>query len=121
MIKHRSLLLLIALSTINLGFSQNEVRLESLLDSMPVLDDSIPVPADKLGIKIGERHLFTHEIVDYLDTLAEASPRMVALGEHARSYGAVPSSLTLSPLPRTSLGWMRFEQTADALSILHQT
>ena len=90
MIKHRSLLLLIALSTINLGFSQNEVRLESLLDSMPVLDDSIPVPADELGIKIGERHLFTHEIVDYLDTLAEASPRMVALGEHARSYGGRP-------------------------------
>ena len=36
---------------------------------------------------MGERHWYHHEIVAYLDALADASPRMVALGDHATSYG----------------------------------
>ncbi len=43
-----------------------------------------------MELEIGERHWYNHEILQYLDTLAERSPRMLALGEHARSYGGRP-------------------------------
>lgn len=68
------------------SFAQ-QLTLEDVLDTVPQLDNSIPRPEQVVGIKVGERHWYHHEIVRYLDTLADASPRMVALGEHARSYG----------------------------------
>jgi phosphoglycolate phosphatase len=40
-----------------------------------------------MGLPVGQRHWYHHEIVAYLDTLADRSPRMKALGEHARSHG----------------------------------
>jgi len=43
-----------------------------------------------MNMEIGERHLYNHEILQYLDALAKRSPRMVPLGEHARSYGGRP-------------------------------
>ena len=65
----------------------DRVRLPDLLVQMPQLDDSIPAPNSVMSLEVGERHWYHHEIVKYLDTLAEASPRMVALGQHAKSYG----------------------------------
>jgi len=43
-----------------------------------------------MGLEVGERHWYNHEIIQYLDFLAEVSPRMLALGEHARSHGGRP-------------------------------
>ena len=51
------------------------------------LDVSIPAPEEVIGLAIGSRHLFHHEILKYMRSLAEASPRMVSLGVHAKSYG----------------------------------
>ncbi len=70
--------------------STDAVRLEDLLDPLSVLDDSIPSPADQMNLEVRERHWYHHEIIQYLDALADRSPRMVALGEHARSYGGRP-------------------------------
>ena len=67
-----------------------QLRLEDLLDPMPVLDRSIPSPAKHMGLEVGERHWYNHEIIRYLDAIAELSPRMLPLGEHARSYGGRP-------------------------------
>ncbi len=64
-----------------------KLQLGNILTSPPTLDHRIPTPDAVIGIAVGERHWYHHEIIRYLDTLAEASPRMVALGEHARSYG----------------------------------
>ena len=51
------------------------------------LDASIPAPEEVIGTAIGSRHLFHYEILKYMRSLAEASPRMVSLGVHAKSYG----------------------------------
>ena len=51
------------------------------------LDAGIPAPEEVIGISIGSRHLFHYEILKYMRSLAEASPRMVSLGVHAKSYG----------------------------------
>ena len=51
------------------------------------LDASIPVPDEVIGTAIGSRHLFHYEILKYMRSLAGASPRMVSLGVHAKSYG----------------------------------
>ena len=51
------------------------------------LDVSIPAPEDVIGSAIGSRHLFHYEILKYMRSLADASPRMVSLGVHAKSYG----------------------------------
>lgn len=80
-----SLILLVA-ST----FGKDQLRLEDLLDPMPELDASIPAPHEVIGLEVGERHWYNHELVEYLDTLAEASDRMVSLGEHAHSHGGRP-------------------------------
>ena len=75
---------------LTLGFalttSASGLKVEDIIHS-PSLDADIPSPETLLGVRIGERHLYHHEIIRYLDTLAENSPRMVALGAHARSYG----------------------------------
>ena len=65
----------------------DEIMLADVLTEVPALDQSMPTPEAVMGVRIGERHLYHHEIVRYLDQLAASSPRMVALGEHARSYG----------------------------------
>ncbi|XOV86611.1 MAG: M14 family zinc carboxypeptidase [Pseudomonadota bacterium] len=63
------------------------LQLADLLDEAPGVEASIPTPESVVGIRAGERHWYHHEIIRYLDALAAVSPRMVALGEHARSYG----------------------------------
>ena len=67
-----------------------EVKLQELVAADIIFDPNLPKPEDITGIKVGERHWYSHEIQRYLDALAEASPRMLALGEHARSYGGRP-------------------------------
>ena len=66
------------------------LTLSDIFDRPPVVNASIPTPEEVTGVRVGERHWYHYEIVNYLDALAEASPRMVALGEHARSYGGRP-------------------------------
>ena len=66
------------------------LTLSDIFDSPPIVNASIPKPEEVTGVRVGERHWYHYEIVNYLDALAEASPRMVALGEHARSYGGRP-------------------------------
>jgi hypothetical protein len=65
----------------------DELKLSDVLETVPPLDASIPRPEAVTGVKVGERHWYHHEIVRYLDTLAEASPRMMAMGAHATTYG----------------------------------
>lgn len=65
----------------------DELRLAEVLDRVPPLNADIPTPEATIGVKVGERHWHHHEIVRYLDTLAEASPRMLALGANGKSYG----------------------------------
>ncbi len=72
------------------SYASGQLRLEDLLDPTPVLDGSIPSPAQHMKLEIGERHWYNQEIIRYLDDVAELSPRMPPLGEHARSYGGRP-------------------------------
>ena len=61
------------------------LTLEDLLGSSPTVDSSLPRPEQVAESRVsGTYH---HETVAYLDALADASPRMVALGDHATSYG----------------------------------
>ena len=67
--------------------ANQSLTLDDLMAS-PLSDRAnVPSPFDVLSTSIGERHLHHHEIIHYLDTLAEASPRIVPLGPHATSYG----------------------------------
>ena len=66
------------------------LSLNDVLAELPALDDSLPTPEEVTGVAVGERHWYHYEIVAYLDALADASPRMTALGEHAQSYGGRP-------------------------------
>ena len=52
-------------------------------------DPRIPTPEKHFGFKIGQRHVYHHEIVSYLRQLAVASDRVV-IQEYARSYGGRP-------------------------------
>ena len=63
------------------------LSLDEILANTPELRGDLPQPVTQTGVSVGERHWYHHEIVAYLDTLAAASPRMVALGPHATSYG----------------------------------
>jgi len=65
----------------------NTLALDEILASTPELRSDLPSPITTTGVAVGERHWYHHEIVAYLDSLAAASPRMVALGPHATSYG----------------------------------
>ena len=71
------------------AFAQS-LTLSDIFDKPPVVNASIPTPEEVTGVRVGERHWYHYEIVNYLNALAEASPRMVALGEHAHSYGGRP-------------------------------
>jgi hypothetical protein len=88
--KSYRLLLLAFLAFTSFAYGKEQLRLDDLLDPMPELDASIPAPHELMNLEVGERHWFLHEILQYLDAVAEASPRMVPLGEHARSYGGRP-------------------------------
>ncbi len=63
------------------------LKLDDVLGAEIAMDSSLPAPQAVMGIEVAERHWYHHEIIRYLDTLAAASPRMVALGSHATSYG----------------------------------
>lgn len=88
--------LFVSLALLALGFVQTihslaaEVKIEELINPEVTFDSSLPEPEEVIGVNVGERHWYSHEIRQYLDSLAAASPRMVALGEHARSYGGRP-------------------------------
>lgn len=88
--------LFVSLALLALGFVQTihslaaEVKIEELINPEVTFDSSLPKPEEVVGVNVGERHWYSHEIRQYLDSLAAASPRMVALGEHARSYGGRP-------------------------------
>ena len=75
---------------LTLGFAVTSkasgLKVEDIIHS-PRLSNDMPRPEAVLGISVGERHLYHHEIIRYLDTLSETSPRMIALGAHATSYG----------------------------------
>ena len=66
------------------------LSLNDVFNEPPSLDGSLPTPKEVTGVDVGERHWYHYEIVNYLNALAKASPRMVALGEHARTYGGRP-------------------------------
>ena len=88
--------LFVSLALLALGFVQTihslaaEVKIEELINPEVTFNSSLPKPEEVIGVNVGERHWYSHEIRQYLDSLAAASPRMVALGEHARSYGGRP-------------------------------
>lgn len=63
------------------------LKLEDVLAERITIDTTLPTPKDVIGLEVGERHWYHHEIIRYLDALAAASPRMVALGTHATTYG----------------------------------
>ena len=63
------------------------------------LDPQIPTPEDHLGFKIGHRHIYHHELVSYLKSLASASAR-VTIREYARSYGGRPLVVTFITSPK---------------------
>ncbi|MDG1065798.1 MAG: M14 family zinc carboxypeptidase [Luminiphilus sp.] len=63
------------------------LSLKDILATTPELRSDLPSPTTVTGVAVGERHWYHHEIVAYLDSLAAVSPRMVALGTHATSYG----------------------------------
>ncbi len=73
----------------------------SLEDVMtaPALNDAIPRPEKVLSVGVGERHLYHHEIVTYLNTLASVSTRMQALPVDHYTYGgrALVSYVISSP------------------------
>ena len=80
-------LLFVLLAALGMGANAAGLSLNDVLSEVPALDPSIPAPEAVTGVKVGERHWYHHEIVRYLNTLADASLRMVPLGEHAKSYG----------------------------------
>lgn len=91
------------LSTCLLALSVHGVQAKPLsLDDVmtaPALNDAIPRPEQVLSAGVGERHLYHHEIVTYLNTLSSASPRMQALPVSHYTYGgrALVSYVISSP------------------------
>ena len=82
--KHAVLIFLLILTT---GVQANDALLIELLGRDATFDAAAPTPAEVIGVNVGERHLYHHEIVRYLDALAAASPRMVSLGKYGETYG----------------------------------
>lgn len=80
-------LIILASLLISSIVNADELTFAELLGEAPEFEADIPRPEDVAGVKVGERHWYHHEIMRYLDTLADSSPRMVALGEYAKSYG----------------------------------
>jgi hypothetical protein len=78
--------LLVLTGTASVSWS-SALSLEDIFATAPELRSDLPSPRTATGVAVGERHWYHHEIVGYLDALAAVSPRMVALGPHANSYG----------------------------------
>jgi len=88
--KNRTPLILASLALSFQLHGETSLRLDDLFESMPPMEASIASPQKQMHLEIGERHLYNHEIIQYLDYVADVSPRMIALGEHARSHGGRP-------------------------------
>jgi len=65
-------------------FSQQKIDLPMQFAGINY-DLSIPKPEDVIGHKIGDRHTRTSQIVDYYESIASVSDRVV-LDDHARSH-----------------------------------
>ena len=50
------------------------LSLDDVLAETPTLDTALPTPEQITGVKVGERHWYHYEIVNYLEALAEAYP-----------------------------------------------
>ena len=66
------------------------LTVETILGPVAALSDEIPSPSEVMGVGIGQRHWYHHEILEYLDALAAASPRVRGLGMRGRSHGGRP-------------------------------
>ena len=64
-------------------------KLDYYLPTKAKYDPKIPTPESYFGFQIGQRHLQHHELVGYLQKLAELSPR-ATIQEYARSHGKRP-------------------------------
>ncbi|MEL6616630.1 MAG: M14 family zinc carboxypeptidase [Bacteroidota bacterium] len=53
------------------------------------MDPSVPSPAEFLGYELGTRYTFTHDVVRYVQALAEASDR-ATVKEYGRTYEGRP-------------------------------
>jgi len=62
------------------------------------LDPAVPSPAEFLGYPLGSRFTHHHRILEYLERLAEVSPR-VATWRYGESYEARPLTLVAISLP----------------------
>lgn len=60
--------------------------------ALPELDPEVPSPSEFLGYPLGARFTHHHRILDYLEHLAQASPR-VAIWEYGESYEGRPLTL----------------------------
>ncbi len=61
------------------------IAIETPVPAGVTYDPGFPSPADVLGHRIGERHTYPHEAVEYFEAVAAASPRVV-LRDHGRTY-----------------------------------
>ena len=64
------------------------------LPTLPALDESVPSPADVLGVPLGSRFHHHHQLLDYLEVLADASPR-VSLEPYGTTYEGRPLTLAI--------------------------
>jgi hypothetical protein len=65
------------------------VEPSEILPKNIAFDPAIPTPAKFFGFEVGERHLYHHQVVDYLKKLDAVSDR-VTLQEYARTHGNRP-------------------------------
>ncbi|HSL81161.1 MAG TPA: M14 family zinc carboxypeptidase, partial [Thermoanaerobaculia bacterium] len=66
--------------------------------ALPELDPEVPSPADFLGYPLGTRFTHHHEILAYLERLAEASPR-VETWQYGETYEGRPLTLVAISAP----------------------
>jgi hypothetical protein len=88
------------------------VDLTYYLGRQSAYDPAVPTPREYLGFEIGERHLLHHQLVGYLQRLADQSDR-VAIREYARSHGQRPLVLLTITTPAN-------QARIDELSTLHR-
>jgi hypothetical protein len=73
--------------------------LDYFLPGVKGYDAKVPKPAEYLGFEMGEWHLQHHELVGYMQKLAERSER-VKLVEYARSHGRRPLLMLMITSPK---------------------
>ncbi|MEZ5276078.1 MAG: M14 family zinc carboxypeptidase [Opitutaceae bacterium] len=66
------------------------LTVSDILGAETPLSQDLPTPVEVVGVGVGERHWYHHEIRAYLDALAEVSPRVRALGAQGRTHGGRP-------------------------------